>query len=299
MSLIQQLKNTGRLILTYLIFPVSMILFVFSYVKFAHSSGSFAAFEDIPAIGMLSFGTMCLVIIFERILPYNSDWNKYVITDINDIFHWMFSAFTADALAKVVINIYAPYILSHIVFIVDIWPAFLPFSLQIIFAIFLYDFTYYWYHRSFHYSKILWRLHRIHHCSTKLTFSKTFRFNFLEIFTENVLLLGILKLFSAPTEVLIWTMAMINFTVLVKHANIDVRFPRYLDWLLVSPANHRIHHSSDETESQQNFSGFTMLWDVIFGTYRNGNYRSNHPLGVKNHQLSDSFIGQVFDFLKK
>lgn len=287
-----------RVLATYTVFPLGMGFFVWLYVRIAQESGNPIDFENLPGIGLLSVITIGVVVLMEWVLPYNRAWNCYVLEDSNDLMHFVFSAMSADNLSRVALNMAAPMLLARMPDTWLPWPTGWPFGAQVCLALFLYDFTYYWYHRLFHSSAWLWRIHRIHHCSLKLTFSKTFRFNFIEIFIENVLLLGALKLFAAPPEVLVWTMAMVNFTVLVKHANIDVRFPRWLDWVFVSPGNHRRHHSSDVAESNSNFSGFTMLWDVLFGTYKNGCDYDGTPLGVKGHRLSKHFWGQVFDFLK-
>ena len=282
---------------TYLVFPIGMFVFVGVYVRAAQTSGNPSDFENLPAIGLLTLVTIVTVVLLEWILPFKSVWNRYVLEDTNDLLHLIFSAMSADTLSRITLNIGITMIYSRLYSPLSWWPQSWPFWLQVGFGVFLYDFTYYWYHRLFHHLPFLWRIHRIHHCSEKLTFSKTFRFNFAEIFFENILLLGVLKLFSTPPNVLVWVMAMVNFTVLVKHANIDVRFPRFLDWVFVSPGNHRIHHSSDMVESNSNFSGFTMIWDVIFGTYRNGRDYQDTPLGVKGHVLSKNFWGQIFDFL--
>jgi len=298
MATIAIIKKKLRVLASYTIFPLGMCLFVWLYIHVAAASGNLADFENLPGIGLLSFVTIGVIIILEWVLPFNKSWNIYRLEDGNDFLHFVFSALSADTLSRIAVNMAAPMLLSRMPNSWLIWPTAWPFGLQVCFALFLYDFTYYWYHRLFHGSKWLWRIHRIHHSSHKLTFSKTFRFNFIEIFIENLLLLGVLKLFAAPPEVMVWAMAMVNFTVLVKHANLDVRFPRWLDWVFVSPGNHRRHHSSDLTESNSNFGGFTMLWDVLFGTYKNGLDYSGAPLGVKGHKLSTHFLGQAFDFLK-
>ena len=34
-----------------------------------------------------------------------------------------------------------------------------------------------------------------------------------------------------------------------------------------TPANHRVHHGSDEIYLDKNFGGILMIWDRLFGTY--------------------------------
>mgnify|MGYP002862264096 CR=1 FL=1 len=65
-------------------------------------------------------------------------------------------------------------------------------------------------------------------------------------------------------EVILNAMSMFN------HGN--VKLPAFLDrnlrLLIVTPDMHRIHHSVEEDESNQNFGFNLSLWDRFFGTYR-------------------------------
>ena len=41
-------------------------------------------------------------------------------------------------------------------------------------------------------------------------------------------------------------------------------------WLVVSPANHRVHHSTLPEHQGRNYSISWVLWDRVFGTYHEG-----------------------------
>jgi hypothetical protein len=45
-------------------------------------------------------------------------------------------------------------------------------------------------------------------------------------------------------------------------------FPGALRKVVHSPAHHQIHHSADPADFNANYSGFLLIWDRMFGTYR-------------------------------
>ncbi|MBK7470325.1 MAG: sterol desaturase family protein [Betaproteobacteria bacterium] len=55
-----------------------------------------------------------------------------------------------------------------------------------------------------------------------------------------------------------------------QHAN--VKFPDWLErWghlLIITPALHRVHHSTDPADHDQNFGELFSWWDRLFATYR-------------------------------
>jgi sterol desaturase/sphingolipid hydroxylase (fatty acid hydroxylase superfamily) len=62
-----------------------------------------------------------------------------------------------------------------------------------------------------------------------------------------------------------------------------------LDWILNSPAHHRVHHAADEPYLDKNFAGILIVWDRLFGTFARadsplrygiGERRGANPLGV-------------------
>lgn len=41
----------------------------------------------------------------------------------------------------------------------------------------------------------------------------------------------------------------------------------WLDWILVTPSNHRVHHGQDDYCLDKNYGGILILWDRLFGTF--------------------------------
>ena len=144
---------------------------------------------------------------------------------------------------------------------------FSPSSLWVwIFAFFLYDFCYYWMHRLHHEVKVLWATHVVHHHGEEFNLSTALRqtstgFLWKWIFYLPIFIVGI------PPEVFV-TVAGVNlvyqFWVHTEH------IPKlgWYEYVFVSPSNHRIHHAQNKHYVDANYGGVFIVWDRIFGTYK-------------------------------
>jgi sterol desaturase/sphingolipid hydroxylase (fatty acid hydroxylase superfamily) len=65
---------------------------------------------------------------------------------------------------------------------------------------------------------------------------------------------------------------MVSYMVgVTQHANVRVFAPevdRALQWILVTPDMHRVHHSVSRAEHDSNYGNILSIWDHMFGTYR-------------------------------
>ncbi len=145
----------------------------------------------------------------------------------------------------------------------------LPGILLIIAGVVLLDLIIYGQHMAFHYTPVLWRLHRVHHTDPSLDVTTGVRFHPLEIIVSTIvkgvaiLLLGITPMAVAVFEVIL------NVSSVFNHANL--RLPDFLERLLrlliVTPGMHRVHHSAVDGELNHNFGFNLSWWDRLFRTY--------------------------------
>jgi sterol desaturase/sphingolipid hydroxylase (fatty acid hydroxylase superfamily) len=132
------------------------------------------------------------------------------------------------------------------------------------------DLVIYLQHRAFHTLPALWPIHRMHHADTELDVSTGLRFHPIEILLSLVVKTGaVFAIGPAPGAVIAFEIVL-NATSMFNHGN--VRIPEWLDryvrWLVVTPAMHRVHHSVVRAETDSNFSFNFPWWDRLFGTYR-------------------------------
>jgi len=165
-------------------------------------------------------------------------------------------------------------------------------------AILAWDFCYYWFHRYSHEISVLWAAHAVHHQSEDYNLSTALRqtsssFLFSWIFYLPLFLIGF------PLEVLIAASA-IN---LIYQFWVHTQFVRrlgVLDYVMVTPSNHRVHHAQNESYIDKNYGGILILWDRLFGTFADEREEEPVVFGVRKPLANwNPFWAnlQVYDYL--
>ena len=134
-----------------------------------------------------------------------------------------------------------------------------------VFALLLYDFLYYWVHRTGHMVNIFWAAHITHHSSEEFNISTAMRqastgFYFKWVFYVPLAILGI------PFEIYIVVGLIDLFYQVWVHTQLIGRLG-WLELFLVTPSNHRVHHGQNDYCIDKNFGGIFCVWDRLFGTY--------------------------------
>jgi hypothetical protein len=133
-------------------------------------------------------------------------------------------------------------------------------------AFVLYDLCYYWLHRLGHERNVLWAAHSVHHQSEEYNLTTALRqtssgFIFSWIFYLPLALIGV------PPLVFI-TVASLNllyqFWVHTRH----IAKLGWLEWIFITPSNHRVHHAQNPVYLDRNYGGVFILWDRLFGTFK-------------------------------
>ena len=135
-----------------------------------------------------------------------------------------------------------------------------------ILAFVLYDLSYYWLHRCHHEIKFLWASLVVLHHGEEFNLSTALRqtatdFIFKWVFYTPMLFLGV------PPEIFV-TVAALNliYQFWVHTEHIDRL--GFLDYIFVTPSNHRIHHAQNKEYIDANYGGVFIIWDIIFGTFK-------------------------------
>lgn len=128
------------------------------------------------------------------------------------------------------------------------------------------EFVYYWHHRASHRIRWLWATHAVHHSATKLNLTAAIRLGWTGTISGNFL-------FFLP---LAWVGFHPLAIVGMLGANLLYQFfihtelaPRLgpLEWVLNTPAHHRVHHASNRSCLDKNYGGVLIVFDRLFGTF--------------------------------
>lgn len=128
------------------------------------------------------------------------------------------------------------------------------------------DFLYYWLHRTDHVCRLFWACHATHHSSSKYNLSVGFRSTVFEpiyrfIFFAPLPLMG----FEVIDILLMYAMTQI-WGILVHTKKIHKL--GLLEYILVTPSHHRVHHASNAKYLDKNMGMFLIIWDKLFGTFQ-------------------------------
>ncbi|HCA36345.1 MAG TPA: hypothetical protein DEP13_06855, partial [Gammaproteobacteria bacterium] len=132
-------------------------------------------------------------------------------------------------------------------------------------AFVLYDFAYYWKHRWGHEVALFWGAHVAHHQSEDFNLGTALRQTSMDFY--GFLFYLPFFLLGYPSEVL-FTVVSLNliyqFWVHTEHV------PKLgpIEWVFVTPSNHRVHHGRNAMYVDRNYGGVFIIWDRIFGTFQ-------------------------------
>ncbi len=142
----------------------------------------------------------------------------------------------------------------------------LPSCLSWVFAFILWDFMFYWLHYTHHKIKWLWKVHVVHHEGEHYSLSLGIRNSWYSSLTSFPYFV-VMALFGFPTEMFV-TVSSIHYFVQFYNHNHLVRNSGWLDYIMVTPKHHRVHHGKNRPYIDKNFGGTLVIWDKIFGTFQ-------------------------------
>jgi sterol desaturase/sphingolipid hydroxylase (fatty acid hydroxylase superfamily) len=143
----------------------------------------------------------------------------------------------------------------------------LPLPVRIALGFVLADFGEYWVHRLMH-TRYFWAAHKWHHAPTYMYWLAGVRASLPQQFLFNIPNVLVIPLFLTGTPR--WLALSIGvFGAMLNdwmHMNVTWR-SRRLEWLIVTPRYHHLHHSDDPRHYAANMGSMFTVWDRLFGTY--------------------------------
>ncbi len=142
------------------------------------------------------------------------------------------------------------------------------------------DFALYWLHRWMHDVPLLWKSHRFHHTIRDLYWLSGARTSVTHLFLfaipQVLIAREILALSPVESAIAFGIGVVVNIWV---HTNLNVDLGP-LQWLIITPAFHRVHHGRDFMPSR-NIGFMLTIWDRAFGTYLDPrSVPDDYPLGL-------------------
>lgn len=128
------------------------------------------------------------------------------------------------------------------------------------------EFLYYWFHRFSHTVRWLWATHAVHHSAEELTLPAGLRLGWTGLVSGGWLFFVPLALVGFPPLMISALLAFNLVYQFLLHTEAVGRL-RPLEWVLNTPAHHRVHHASNAAYLDRNFGGVVIIFDRLFGSF--------------------------------
>ena len=138
-------------------------------------------------------------------------------------------------------------------------------------------------HYAMHKIPFLWEFHKVHHSAEVLNPMTLYRMHPVDLFFTGATValfsgsaFGLLFFLTGeePQKLTILGLNLIVFLFYLfgynlRHSHVWLNFPYWLNKILVSPAQHQIHHSSNPKHFDKNLGLIFSVWDRLNGTHYN------------------------------
>ncbi|MDQ0393092.1 sterol desaturase family protein [Labrys monachus] len=128
------------------------------------------------------------------------------------------------------------------------------------------EFLYYWHHRAAHRIRWLWATHSVHHSATRLNLTAAVRLGWTGNISGNFLFFLPLVWIGFHPFAVVAMLGVNLFYQFFIHTEFGPKLGP-LEWILNTPAHHRVHHASNAACLDKNYGGILIVFDRLFGTF--------------------------------
>ncbi len=204
--------------------------------------------------------TMALLILAEVIWANFHDVKSYSLKETGTNIYMALLNGTFDVLMRGVVLVVMMFAAHHSPFHFErgwvYWTA----------LFFAEDLAYYTLHYVDHHCRFFWAVHVTHHSSPEFNLSTGFRSSVFQPLYRVAYFAPLAWIGFQPLDVLFMYAVTQIYGGLVHTTHIKTL--GWLEYLLVTPSHHRVHHASNPKYLDKNMGMCLIIWDKIFGTFQ-------------------------------
>ncbi|MCB1188875.1 MAG: sterol desaturase family protein [Leptospiraceae bacterium] len=254
---------------------------------------------DLKSKGRLNFHKLFIYLFYKRPWTHPSSFVDYKYYLINTLLFSIvlgYMVITSTTTAKIINN--------QLIYQFGIPERILSFGIweNILYTIFVWgfaDFGRFMVHYLLHNVTFLWEFHKFHHSAEVLNPLTDFRVHPVEgilLNSASGLFAGIitgLAIYVFPgglQEITVWNLNvgifLFNFYANLRHTHVWLNFPKWVSHILISPAQHQIHHSINPNHYQKNMGVTFAFWDLLFGTLYIPTHKEKLKFGLPSSEYT-------------
>jgi sterol desaturase/sphingolipid hydroxylase (fatty acid hydroxylase superfamily) len=157
------------------------------------------------------------------------------------------------------------------------------------------DFVWYWYHRLGHEVNLLWMAHIVHHQSEDFNYTASARITVLQALARTCFW-AVLPLIGFPAGMITSLLLVHGLYPFFIHTQL-VGNLGVLEYILVTPSHHWVHHASNEEYLDKNYEDVLIIWDKLFGTFKKEDLAVTIQFGLTKQLKTYSFLWQHFHYV--
>lgn len=154
------------------------------------------------------------------------------------------------------------------------------------------DLLWYWYHRLGHEVNLFWAAHIVHHQSEDFNYTTGTRITILQAVVRTAFW-SVLPVIGFPAEMISTVLVIHGLYPFFTHTQLIGNLG-ILEYLLVTPSHHRVHHASNDIYLDKNYGDMFIIWDKLFGTFAKETVPPQY--GLTKSLDSYSFLWQHFHY---
>jgi alkylglycerol monooxygenase len=155
------------------------------------------------------------------------------------------------------------------------------------------DLLWYWYHRFGHTVNLFWATHIVHHQSDDFNYTVAARITVFQAIARG-LFWCVLPIIGFKAEMITVLLLIHGTYPFFTHTQLVGKLG-WLEYIIVTPSHHRVHHSSNPEYLDKNYGDMLIVWDKIFGTYVEETTEPKY--GLTKSLDSYSFLWQHFHYV--
>ena len=156
------------------------------------------------------------------------------------------------------------------------------------------EFFYYWFHRLSHEIRWMWASHNVHHTPKQFNIFVSLRIGLTSFFSMGWLIYLPLVLLGFPPEAILFMLGVNLLYQFWIHTEMFDKLPAWFEFIFNTPSHHRVHHATNPGYLDRNHGGILILFDRLFGTFKEEEKGNKPTYGLVKALHSDRPVDVAF-----